>query len=522
MIQLIKDNKFEELKEYLKISSDFQIHKFLLEVLEYNKIEIDSESFSAKKFQEEFIEGLKIYLALEKSNIDELQLKEYSNILVDLAFKMSEFIQLIANTAMNKGVYLSDVEELYKVRPVIREKLQVFIDILKHRGDEDKAIANMAAAKAQVSNSIENLLEKFEIGEDMLQFAESYVEVGQIQLATKIYQGIMNDFECESVRNSSGLFPEISQIDTRPKEEIAIFEKAKENLEKLIGEKIPEIKRVSIDDSELAKKIVDESENPTEERIEEDFNTKQEDIEKKKINGILYNKIVTASTQLLNKENDKNTNVMAVFESLMEIVENENLNQISDIYIYEQGYSELEEKLKNTILHAITTIIGVEYKEEHFQYLENIVLLDREEKGPFALDYILKLGRFHEKFKNSVLDFIEENLLAFSREQLSITAWYLINLYAPEQRVQTLIIRAIEDKTTIAAFKNSKDSEIEINTKIIDEERRIEKEKELERIKKYYVVREQKKLVREEQKRINAMFKDKRDFLTRILDKLFN
>jgi hypothetical protein len=151
MIQLIKENKFEEQKQSLKNSSDFQIHKFLLEVLENNKIEIDSESFSAKKFQEEFIEGLEIYSVLEKSNIDELQLKAYSNILVELAFKMSGFIQLMANTAMNKGVYLSDMGETYKLKPEIREKLQSFIDVLKKREDEDKAIANIAAAKAQVS-----------------------------------------------------------------------------------------------------------------------------------------------------------------------------------------------------------------------------------------------------------------------------------------------------------------------------------------------------------------------------------
>ena len=43
MIQLIKENKFEELKERLKNSDDFQIHKFLLEVLENNKIEIDDK-----------------------------------------------------------------------------------------------------------------------------------------------------------------------------------------------------------------------------------------------------------------------------------------------------------------------------------------------------------------------------------------------------------------------------------------------------------------------------------------------
>lgn len=521
MIQLIKENKFEELKQSLKNSSDFQIHKFLLEVLENNKIEIDGESFNSKKFQEEFIEGLEIYSVLEKSNIDELQLKAYSNILVELAFKMSGFIQLMANTAMNKGVYLSDMGETYKVKPEIREKLQSFIDVLKKRADEDKAIANVAAAKAQVSNSIRNLLEKFEIGEDMLQFAQSYVQVGETQLASKIYQGIMNDFECESVRNSSGLFPEISQIDTRPKEEIAIFEKAKEKWEKLTGEKIAEIKKVPIDDSELAK-IDDESEKPIGEKAEEDFNTKQKDLEKERINRILYDKIVDASAILLRKEYDKNINVIEAFDSLIAIVENDDLNEISEIYIYEQGYSDREEKLKNTILHAITTTIGFEYKEEHFQYLENIILIDREEKGPIALDYILKLGRFHEKFKDRVLGFIEENLLAFSRGQLSLIAFFLINLYAPEQRVQTLIIRVINDKTRISAYKNSKDSEIEINDKIIEEERRIEKDKELVKIQKYYFDRGQKQLVREQQKRNNELLKDKRDFLTKLLDKLFN
>lgn len=520
MIQLIKENKFEELKQSLKNSSDFQIHKFLLEVLENNKIEIDSESFSAKKFQEEFIEGLEIYSVLEKSNIDELQLKEYSNILVELAFKMSGFIQLMANTAMNKGVYLSDMEEIYKVKPEIREKLQSFIDILKKRADEDKAIANIAAAKAQVSNSIENLLEKFEIGEDMLQFAQSYVQVGQTQLATKIYQSIMNDFECESVKNSSGLFPEISQVDTRPKEEIEIFEKAKVNLEKLTGEKIPDIKRVHIKESTNTKKIVDENEKATRE-IEEDFKNKEKDLEKEKINRNLYYKIVTSSALLLKKEYDKNTNVITAIDCLIEIVENENLNEISDIYIYEEGFSKSEEKLKNAILHAITTIIGVEYNDGNFQYLENIILIDREEKGPIALDFILKLGRYHEKFKDRVFDFIEENILTFSKKQLSLIAWYLINLYAPDRRVYS-IIKAIENKTGITILENAKESKVEINKEAIEDENRIEKEKELEKIKNYYVDREQKKLAREQQKTNNRLLKDKRNFLIRILDKLFN
>jgi hypothetical protein len=325
----------------------------------------------------------------------------------------------------------------------------------------------------------------------MLQFAQSYVQIGQIQFAIKIYQGIMNDFECESVKLSGGLFPEISQIDIRPKEEKEIFEKAKVNLEMLTGAE-----------------------------GEEDFNNKKKDFELEKINSALYDKIVTSSALLLKKEYDKNTNVISAIDCLTEIVENENLNEISKIYIYEQGYSESEEKLKNTILHAITTIIGFEYRDEHFQYLENIIMTDREEKGPIALDYILKLGRFHEKFKDRVFGFVEENLLAFSKKQLSITAWYLVNLYPAEQRVHS-IINAIENKAGITIYKNSK-NEVEISDKAIEDERRIEKEKELERIEKYYVDEEKKQLIREQHKRNNTLLKDKRDFLTRILDKLFN
>lgn len=48
-------------------------------------------------------------------------------------------------------------------------------------------------------------------------FYQSYVQLGQTQLANTIYHEIMTDFEF--VKSSSGPFPEISQVDTRSKEE---------------------------------------------------------------------------------------------------------------------------------------------------------------------------------------------------------------------------------------------------------------------------------------------------------------
>lgn len=260
MTNLIKENKFEDLKEILKNSTEFQIHTYLLDILNYKTVEIDAESFSEKRYQEEFLEGLTIFEALKESDIDKIQLTNFLNILVELGFKMGGFIQLMAKTAMNKGVYLSDIEDLYKVNPIIRQKLQEFIEHLKNFENQDKSIANLSATKAQISNSIGNLLQKHEIGEDMLQFAQSYEKVEQTEMATRIYQGIMNDFESESVKSSSGLFPEISYVDERPEKEIEIFENAKKSFERLTGQTLAEPKRVHVNESEKAKEIVAEME----------------------------------------------------------------------------------------------------------------------------------------------------------------------------------------------------------------------------------------------------------------------
>jgi hypothetical protein len=176
------------------------------------------------------------------------QLKEYVNILVQLAFKMGGYIRLMAKNAMDKGIYLSDMQ-CHQVNPEIRDGLQHFINMLKNKGDENKSIANLAVAKVQISHAVPNLLQKYQIGEDMLQFAESYENIGQAEMSIKIYQGIMNDFECDSVKSGSGVFTEISYIDDRPESEIEIFEKAKHSYERLTGQKVQEPKRVRMGDN---------------------------------------------------------------------------------------------------------------------------------------------------------------------------------------------------------------------------------------------------------------------------------
>jgi len=199
IIDLIEENKFQELKDKLSSQTEgFAIHAFLLNILNDKDVEVTGDSFDATRYQEEFIEGLTIYTALIKSDIDKSQLESFKNVLVRLAFKMSEFVMLMAKQAMQHGAHLTELSNLYEVKPEIRGRLQKFIDILQTEVGESKTLANLAAAKAKVSNSIGNILHKYEIGEDMLQFAKSYTNIGEIEMATELYRGIMNDFEASN------------------------------------------------------------------------------------------------------------------------------------------------------------------------------------------------------------------------------------------------------------------------------------------------------------------------------------
>lgn len=255
MTELIQENKFEELKDVLKSSEEFKIYLFLFDILQGKAVEINDESFSPDRYQIEFLEGLKLYKNLEKSEIDKEQLRKFSNLLVHLSFIMSSYIHVLAEDAMNEGTYLTDPGHEYKIYPEIRSTIQELIDLLSQKPEEDKAVANLSSAKAKVSNSIGNLLEKHEIGEDMLQFAKHFEDVGEIEIAIRIHQGIMNDFECDSVKLSSGLIPEMSHVDDRPESEIEIFNKAKINYERLTGHEIEEPNRIHIKNNTAASNL---------------------------------------------------------------------------------------------------------------------------------------------------------------------------------------------------------------------------------------------------------------------------
>lgn len=262
IIRLIQENKVEEIKNISTFK--FKIDEILKDVLNDNLIdEYDEIDFEADKYQQEFIEGVEIFKALEKADL-KMEAMMFSTVVVFLGFKMGEFIQLLSNNSMSKGIYLSEVST-YKIDPDLRNSMQEFYDLM----DENYLMpkANIAAAKTRVSQAIFNLISKSDFGNDMLQMGTSYEKIGENGMAARIYQGVLNDFEAESVKLSSGLFPEISQVDDRNEDEIEVYNKAKELFEKITNSKIKETKKVHINESVSAKTLTEET-NKKDEKID--------------------------------------------------------------------------------------------------------------------------------------------------------------------------------------------------------------------------------------------------------------
>lgn len=255
IIKLIQEKKTEEIIQNYS-ESKFKIHELFVDVLKDNLTDdYENIDFEADKYQEEFIEGVEIFKALVKADL-QMEAMMFSTVLVFLGFKTGEFIHLLSNTAMSKGVYLSEVPN-FKINSRLRDSMQEFYNSM----DENYLVpkANIAATKTRISQATFNQITKSEFGNDMLQMGISYEQINEIQVAKNIYQGVMNDFESESVKLSSGLFPEISQVDDRNEDEIKIYKKAKELLENVTNTKIEEPKRVHVNESISAQKLVEET-----------------------------------------------------------------------------------------------------------------------------------------------------------------------------------------------------------------------------------------------------------------------
>ncbi len=144
---------------------------------------------------------------------------------------------------------------------------------------------------------------------------------------------------------------------------------------------------------------------------------------------------------------------LEIFGKLSE--EEYHFNAISLVYILANAEENPNIKgLKDTLLHAITSIIGANYKKEHLHFLEERAQTEKTGQGIHALDYYLRLGSYHESLRPQVIDFVVDHYTTFSSEQLNLTGFYLYNVYPKTQEYFSLFQTIVNFHKGIAPENN--------------------------------------------------------------------
>jgi hypothetical protein len=162
------------------------------------------------------------------------------------------------------------------------------------------------------------------------------------------------------------------------------------------------------------------------------------------------------ATAFLNHEQTQDGSIVEGLEIFGKLSEEEHhFNAISLVYIKANAEENPNIKgLKDTLLHAITSIIGANYKKEHLHFLEERAQTEKTGQGIHALDYYLRLGSYHESLRPQVIDFVVNHYTTFSKEQLNITGFYLYNVYPKTQEYFSLFQTIVNFHKGIAPEKN--------------------------------------------------------------------
>ncbi|PZR19796.1 MAG: hypothetical protein DI539_12845 [Flavobacterium psychrophilum] len=133
----------------------------------------------------------------------------------------------------------------------------------------------------------------------------------------------------------------------------------------------------------------------------------------KNVNSLLYDDILNTS-EIIEKEKDK-TNLKEIVGNLRDRFKNENLNQVTDIFIYCQSFlSSNEEPLPMPSQLCIS--IGKLFTNENLHYTAGKVYSRDEIEGGSALSFLGYLA-MHQHNTPYVLDFIKENFEGFSQNK---------------------------------------------------------------------------------------------------------
>lgn len=157
------------------------------------------------------------------------------------------------------------------------------------------------------------------------------------------------------------------------------------------------------------------------------------------LDNAVYEKLIFAPELLLMKKSDQSMNPVYAIDWLNEIVENANLDRVSDIYIFEEGFGNLDKARKEMLSHVINSVIVSNYGDNNLKYIESIIVSGNTLKNEAALGFLLMIGVYHRKFRDRIFIFIENNVASFTKNKLSIAVFYFYTVYEKELWVEELL-----------------------------------------------------------------------------------
>lgn len=171
------------------------------------------------------------------------------------------------------------------------------------------------------------------------------------------------------------------------------------------------------------------------------------------INKELYNEI-SKSAEIIEATKEK-TRTKEIVDKLRERFKNEDLNQVTELFIYYQGYlSTNEEPLP--LPSQLCIAIGKLFTNENLHYTASKVYSEDEIDGGSALSFLGYLA-MHEQHTSYVINFIKENFKGFSQNKKTECVFQLKEVL-PENEIAKKIIKDSGITKYELIFSTEKDS----------------------------------------------------------------
>lgn len=168
--------------------------------------------------------------------------------------------------------------------------------------------------------------------------------------------------------------------------------------------------------------------------------TTNSDAEKEKINLVLYDEIYKDALLLHQQETTGAPRSAKNFMRLFTIAEaGGNMNEVTDVYLYEGLFSGHTAELIEVMLHAILSMIASRYNSDNLKYLEQIIQDDKSDKGQLALQFYFKIGKVHAEHEAQLLEFIGNVYAILSPGQKDLTVHCLNKFFSKNHAAQKMV-----------------------------------------------------------------------------------